>query len=348
MALIDNQNKVIYWDEVNWQWLPYISTRFSKSTISYHFRYKDFRIPIRSGEEVNKLLKSVGFKLYPLSVLGITEVSQGYYLYNGSIYYSDGETPIKVLPKLLSKISGKSVQNVGAQLRGRGVVSKEQIEEIMYGKHNTIEFRGKIYNNYSDLSKDYGISISYLYKKLSEGLSLEEVLNVYENSKHTVIDHKGKKHRSVKDMCKAWGITRGVYAHRKNQGWSLKKTLTTPINKKYQGSLEYVDLEGRVFPTIKLMAKKNGVSYAAIMYRIKKGNSPEEALIHLLNEAKDSKSVEDHLGNSFTTKVRMLEYWGVKYDTFRDRLKRGWSLEEALTGKRKKKPKTISPTTNSK
>lgn len=24
MALIDNQNKVVYWDEVNWQWLPFV------------------------------------------------------------------------------------------------------------------------------------------------------------------------------------------------------------------------------------------------------------------------------------------------------------------------------------
>jgi len=22
MALIDKQNKIVYWDEVNWQWLP--------------------------------------------------------------------------------------------------------------------------------------------------------------------------------------------------------------------------------------------------------------------------------------------------------------------------------------
>lgn len=44
----------------------------------------------------------------------------------------------------------------------------------------------------------------------------------------------------------------------------------------------------------------------------------------------------DHLGNSFKTKASMCEYWGVDPDTFGHRVKRGWSLKEALTGKKYK------------
>ena len=45
----------------------------------------------------------------------------------------------------------------------------------------------------------------------------------------------------------------------------------------------------------------------------------------------------DHLGNSYPTKSEMLAYWGMSKSTFDGRLRRGWSLEEALTGKRKER-----------
>lgn len=334
MALIDNQNKIIYWDEVNWQWLPFVTIRTSKATVAYRLRYKDYDSLINSKEVVIEFLENKGYKFLPLSNLGITEISLGYYLYNGYIYHSDGRAPIKVLPKLLSTISGKSVPNVAAQLRGQGVVTKERIEEIMYGKFTTIEFRGKAYSNYSEFSNDYGISTSYLYKKLSEGLTLEEVLDVYDNSKTTVVDHEGVEHRSIKDMCKAWGITRGVYTYRKNRGWSLKKILTTPVNKKHQSSMEYKDFNGKIFSNIKLMAKEHGVSYAAMMYHIKKGKSPAKALGYLLMEEQNPSKVKDFLGNSFPSQVKMLEYWKVNYYTFHHRIRNGWSLEESLTGRK--------------
>ena len=27
MALVDFQNKIIYWDEANWQWLPFVNLK---------------------------------------------------------------------------------------------------------------------------------------------------------------------------------------------------------------------------------------------------------------------------------------------------------------------------------
>lgn len=39
----------------------------------------------------------------------------------------------------------------------------------------------------------------------------------------------------------------------------------------------------------------------------------------------------DHLGNQFPTTTAMCEHWGVPRATYNSRLRKGWSVEEALT-----------------
>lgn len=33
MSLLDTLNSIIYWDEVNWQWLPYVSTKVNRDKL---------------------------------------------------------------------------------------------------------------------------------------------------------------------------------------------------------------------------------------------------------------------------------------------------------------------------
>lgn len=47
------------------------------------------------------------------------------------------------------------------------------------------------------------------------------------------------------------------------------------------------------------------------------------------------KRCKDHLGNEYASKGDMLKNYGVKPITFTKRIGRGWTLEEALTGKRR-------------
>jgi hypothetical protein len=45
------------------------------------------------------------------------------------------------------------------------------------------------------------------------------------------------------------------------------------------------------------------------------------------------KACADHLGNSYKSQTEMLRSYGVKQQTFNQRVKRGRTLEEALCGK---------------
>ena len=83
MALIDNQNKVIYWDEVNWQWLPYVS--IEGSGVCY-LRKNNKRFPIKCGVDAINILKSFGFCFSPMQNLGVIEISRGCFLYKDKLY----------------------------------------------------------------------------------------------------------------------------------------------------------------------------------------------------------------------------------------------------------------------
>ena len=328
MALIDNQNKVIYWDEVNWQWIPFVAVSGRKIKVWSSRRGSNTYISVNSKEEALGCLIREGYSLLPLSSLGIIEISVGCYSYEGKVYRTCSSR-LRTLPSLLSMISGKSTNYIKKQLNGKKVVSKSLIDRLVYENSN-IEFRGKVYTTYNELAKDYSIPLSYLSMKLSNGISLEDAINSYKVFRE---DHLGNKFNSEREMCKYWGISYNTYRARKSGGWSLEKALTTP-SKKSSKAKECKDIEGNIFPSITSMAKAYNVTQPALTYYIKKGKTPAEALKHLLTEGKVNRKVFDHKGTSFSSNTEMAKYYNVNRNTFRDRMKNGWTLEEALTGKR--------------
>lgn len=329
MALIDYSNKVIYWDEVNWQWLPYIAYRGSKDNVVFVLQYKGTSRKLSSKEEIIEFLTQQGYFLQPISKLGITELSLGYYLYNGKVYCGEGRISVKTLSKLLSLISGKTPTNMSAQLKGLGILTKEKVRDLV-SKSEFIEFRGRDYTSYSNLARRYGVSHNTLFKNLKEGKSLEEIISKYENSK--IVDHLGKEYRTEKEMYESWGIPRNAYAGRKGAGWSLKDILTTPV-KDRKSSNSWVDFNGKRFTSITAMCKEYGVSRSSVTLYMRKGMSPGEAIKEMLKRRDSSSEVKDHLGNTFSSVTNMLKHWGVFGSTFRYRMENGWSLEEALTSK---------------
>lgn len=223
MALIDNQNKVIYWDKVNWQWLPFVSLRVVSGKKYSLNKYKDNYSYVNSKEGIIELLVKKGYTLSSISNLGITEISLGCYLYNGKIYSRDGGRPFKNLTSLISLISGKSSKAINKKLKGMGLLSKEQIDSLLSRRGN-IEFDGIVYKNFSELAKDYGFNPAYLSRRLSNGSSLDTIIPYYNRKK--VSDHLSNRYRDVEDMLDHWGIALKVYRKRKEKGWSLEEALT--------------------------------------------------------------------------------------------------------------------------
>lgn len=280
MALVDSQNKVIYWDEVNWMWLPHIKVENGRSC--YLVKVKK-RIPVNSREEMIKALISLNYRLLPLKVLGVTELYRGCFMYGGKLYKLNIKKP--AITSLLIEITGKSPTWVSKRFKGEGVISKSFIDKLV-SETSGVHFRGKIYKNYSQLAKDLGISKSYLSRHLSKGRSLEKVVEEYEKNSF-VTDHLGNKFKDYSKLAEAYGSEYNLLSQRLKRGWSLERALTAKLC------------------------------------------TPKE-------NSRNSKECVDHLGNSFTSQTNMAKYHGVALKTLGMRLKRGWTLEEALTGKRSK------------
>lgn len=337
MALLDTLNNIIYWDEVNWQWLPYVSTKVNKGKLVTRLKRNGSYTSKISKEIVIQFLIDKGYSFRSLESIGVVEVSLGCYLYKGNVYQRDGGHILKNFSTFLSMVSGKSQTYIVNYLKGRGILSNLQLEEL-FSTQKVLEYKGKVYKSQLEFVKEYGFSRTYFVKCLNKGMSLDEIVSNYRNFKDGRVDHLGKEFKTEKEMAKHWGISLEVYKGRRRSGWSLEKSLTTPT-RLVREPVEYRDFKGRVFSSAKSMAKEYKVSSTTLLRMLDEGESTEE-VTHFLSQrvAQTRRGVtcSDHLGNSFPTKSEMLAHWGISKSTFDGRLRRGWSLEEALTGKRKK------------
>ena len=144
-------------------------------------------------------------------------------------------------------------------------------------------------------------------------------------------DHLGNVYSSVKDMCKFWNISKEKYKYRKRHGWSLEdiltKSITSVVVKK-----ECTDHLGNVYSSIKDMCAFYKISQDTFNFRLKAGWTLEEALtIPIYKYNSSYNKCYDHLGNEYKSTQEMCKKYNIDRNTYRNRIKRGWSIEEALT-----------------
>ena len=163
-------------------------------------------------------------------------------------------------------------------------------------------------------------------------------------------DHKGNRYASHNEMLAAYELSRQTYHNREKAGWRLQDILERPLpgsRKTEKPSApdrripcrDHLDNE---FESVKAMCAHWGVAPSTYRYRIKTGRSLEQALTETLPAAaaaetaghggpRTAKTCRDHQGNGFRSINEMCARWNVPPATFRHRLKRGFSLEQALT-----------------
>ncbi len=86
---------------------------------------------------------------------------------------------------------------------------------------------------------------------------------------------------------------------------------------------------GKVYRSIKAMAKEHGLDVSTVYQRLARGYSPDMALARVNLHHTPAR---DHTGARFPTTAAMCRHWGIPASCFRQRFDiRGWSLERALT-----------------
>lgn len=195
MALLDTLNNIIYWDEVNWQWLPYVSTKVNRGKLVTRLKRDGSYTSKISIEIVIQFLIDKGYSFRSLESIGVVEVSLGCYLYKGNVYQRDGGHPLKNFSTFLSMISGKSQTYIFNYLKGRGVLSNLQLEELL-STQTVLEYKGKVYKSQLEFVKEHGFSRTYFVKCANKGMSLDEIVSNHKDFKKGRVDHLGKEFKT--------------------------------------------------------------------------------------------------------------------------------------------------------
>lgn len=92
------------------------------------------------------------------------------------------------------------------------------------------------------------------------------------------------------------------------------------------------DHKGNVYETIEEMCKAYNIPYSNYKKRMSTGWGKEEALTKPVHKRKNFNPQIDHLGNRFNSIAEMCTAWKLSSKEYIVRRKRGYTLEEALTG----------------
>ena len=189
---------------------------------------------------------------------------------------------------------------------------------------------GREYPSISAMAREYGIDFSMLMNRLKAGLSLEDALTL--PNFHTTKDHLGNVYPSKKAMLEAYGIHKNTFDQRIAAGASLEDALTAKSHalRKVDGQLKpKQDGKGNTYQNLKGMCDPLGISVSAYHTRKRFGipiDHPNR--IH---------PVKDHKGIEYPTLQAMLDAYKVSRGAYRGRKKRGWTPEECLLGRERKK-----------
>lgn len=196
-----------------------------------------------------------------------------------------------------------------------------------------LDHLGHPFKSKREMCEYWHIPRAVFFGRIRLGWSLEKALTApldYKAGAEKVYDHLGQAFDSEVEMCKAWNIGRGTFRERKRRGWDIEKCLTAPTKNVHLKPVACVDHKGNKFPSKAAMYRHYGISKYLLGDRLARGWSLQDALE--TTEAIDPhKPCVDHLGQEFPSVTEMLKHWNVGEVTYRERIRRGNTLEQALS-----------------
>ena len=193
-----------------------------------------------------------------------------------------------------------------------------------------IDHKGNKFKTKQAMVDYWGIPYKSFYRRIARGWTQERALSeplVERSRPRRVKDHEGREFPSISSMAGYYGLTSSTLHSRLDSGWDIEEALLTPVR---EVNREIQDHKGQTFRTVSDMTDYWGIPSLTYQERIKCGWTVKKALTEELHPFHSEVNI-DHKGNVFPTLVSMLDYWGIEYPTYRMRINKGMSEEEALT-----------------
>lgn len=244
-------------------------------------------------------------------------------IYNGVEYRSLSDA---------CRVAGVPISTAKVRL-DKGMSVDEALHKGNYG--NAVTVHGKFFSSLQEVLDYYGINRSTLLSRMSKGLSLEEALTYTKYSgigiRKTIEKEKividGKVFYGKQEVCDFYGIGMRTLYRRLNDGLSIEEAVQSAKYHK-SNSLEYA---GKRFNSLKDLCDFYGKNYNSVSISVRdKGLSIEEALAKAPNTDSLGFYEVEIGGNKFRSLNEAIKYYGVNKSTFRKRLEKGYTYEEAL------------------
>ena len=130
-------------------------------------------------------------------------------------------------------------------------------------------------------------------------------------------DHKGITYASITAMCDAYDVSPTLYLKRIERGWTVQEAL--------EGKQPYFSRDGVDYYSQKEVCEAFKIHPNSFRLKQKNGYSIDDIVDRVSYRA------EDHLGKKYRNEAEMCAEYGVKVSTYRARMRKGMSKEEALT-----------------
>lgn len=188
---------------------------------------------------------------------------------------------------------------------------------------------GNTYDSVTDMCAAWNVKLATYHAALRAGKSQEEALcGQYK-------DQYGNHFRTLRAVAEYHGVPVDKLSQALNEGWELIDILND-TNRRMLTDTAYTcrDHEGRKFRSEKDMAHFWGIGYEAYKrrrYYMKW--SLRDTLTRKVVVHNTAKIVYDHKGKKFESQGALCRAYGINVTTYKNRLRSGWTLEEALTVK---------------
>ncbi len=195
---------------------------------------------------------------------------------------------------------------------------------------------GNTYRSIRAMCRHYNIETSTFRHRIKKGCSLEnallsEPLNAKERKTLAVLaqskpsyDHKHNYFKNLKVMCEYYGVNYSSFKNRRNVlGWKLEKALT------YKADLTVKDHLGNEYSNLTEMCKHYNIRPET--FRSRYYYSQWNLEDSLLKPVGRDFHVYDHLGKRFKNTRVMCKNWKIRLAVYSNRIKKGWTVERALT-----------------
>lgn len=198
------------------------------------------------------------------------------------------------------------------------------------GAHACEDHLGNKFPSKKAMCEHWHVSRPVFFSRIRSGKTIQEALAPVGTPKakniRPVKDHLGQEFASLDAMCAHWHILKSDYTQNIRNNLDLEHALTMRAGRPERPR----DHLGKEYPSINAMCAAWKITKTTLRSRLELGWTLEQILTHP-ESSRHYIPCTDHLGQRFPTMKAMLDHWGVSYTSYKHRLGRGRSLQEALS-----------------